>query len=71
MKIGKYTDRYEWLVSYCPEDPDLVGRKFRSPDLQYGTWPEGTIFTNIQTGEVRVWRGGRVVTLKAVEIVHA
>lgn len=70
MKIGKYTDRYDWLISYCPKDPDLVGRKFRSSDLQYGVWPEGTIFTNTLTGEVKVWHKGCAVPLNA-EAAHA
>lgn len=47
-------ERYEWLVSYCT-DRDFVGRLFRPSDVQYGLWPTGTVFTNVHTGEVRVW----------------
>jgi hypothetical protein len=61
----KYAERYEWMVSYHPEDMDFTGRKFRSSDIEYGSWPEGTVFTNVSTGEVRVWRNGRAVAVKA------
>lgn len=52
-------ERFEWLVSFC-KDEEMIGRKFRPSDVQYGTWPEGTVFTNVRTGEVRVWHGGQV-----------
>ncbi len=58
------TDRYEWMMSYCPQDPDLVGQKFRAVDLQYGDWPEETKFVNVRTGIVKVWRDGRAVEIK-------
>lgn len=51
-------DEFVWLVSFC-SDKELIGRKFRAPDVEYGTWPEGTIFTNVRTGQVRVWQGAR------------
>jgi len=47
-------ERYEWIVAYC-EDRDFVGRLFRPSDVQYGLWPEGTVFTNVRTGVVKVW----------------
>lgn len=70
MKFHKYTESYVWLVSYCPDAPELVGRKFRSLDLQYGVWPEGTTFTNVRTGEVRVWKNGNGMSLNT-ETAHS
>lgn len=57
-------ERFEWLVSFC-RDREMIGRKFRPSDIQYGHWPEGTVFTNVRTGEVRVWHaGGRVERIR-------
>jgi len=69
-----YTERYDWMVSYHPEDKDFTGRKFRASDVQYGSWPEGMIFTNVNTGEVLVWKNKRAVavttSVKATEAIH-
>ena len=69
-----YTEHYDWMVSYHPEDKDFTGRKFRASDVQYGSWPEGMIFTNINTGEVLVWKNKRAVavktSIKATEAIH-
>jgi len=59
-----YTEHYDWMVSYHPEEKDFTGRRFRSSDVQYGSWPEGMIFTNINTGEVLVWKNNRAVAIR-------
>jgi len=69
-----YTEHYDWMVSYHPEEKDFTGRRFRSSDVQYGSWPEGMIFTNVNTGEVLVWKNKRGVavttSVKATEAIH-
>jgi hypothetical protein len=66
-----YNERYDWMVSYHPEDGSFAGRKFRSSDIQYGSWPEGTVFTNISTGEVRVWKGKQAVVVETPKTMEA
>jgi hypothetical protein len=66
-----YNERYDWMVSYHPEDGSFTGRKFRSSDIQYGSWPEGTVFTNISTGEVRVWKGKQAVVVETPKTMEA
>ena len=69
-----YTERYDWMVSYHPEDKGFTGRKFRSSDVQYGSWPKGTVFTNVSTGEVLVWKNKRAIAVRtsveATEAIH-
>jgi hypothetical protein len=61
--MTRVDERFEWLVSFC-SDREMIGRKFRPSDVQYGTWPDGTIFTNVRTGEVRVCIEGRVERIR-------
>jgi hypothetical protein len=60
----KYQDRFEWEITHHPEDQEFVGRKFRSTDVRYGDWPEGTVFTNVNTGEALVWKNKQAVALQ-------
>ena len=64
MRKASYIEHYDWMISYHPEDGRFTGRKFRSSDVQYGSWPEGTVFTNVSTGEVLVWINMRAVAVK-------
>lgn len=54
---------YAWLVTHDPEHT-FTDRLFQLQDLDAGTkmetWPEGISFTNIYTGEVKVYRAGEL-----------
>lgn len=71
MKKTSYIEHYDWMISYHPEDGSFTGRKFRSSDIQYGSWPEGTVFTNVSTGEVRVWKDERAVAVETPKTMAA
>jgi hypothetical protein len=48
-----------WLVVHDPSG-DFENSAFRLVDLLYSQeWPEGIIFWNRGSGEIRVWRAGR------------
>lgn len=52
------SDQRPWMVIHDPSG-DFCGRLFRSIDLERSpNWDNGTIFWNIRTGQVRVWRYG-------------
>lgn len=61
------SEQRPWMVIYDPSG-DFTGGLFRAIDLEHSsTWDNGTIFWNIHTGQVRVWRHGKFDRLIPLE----